>query len=166
MKNYFDFNQSDWHNIEKDWLAWWNHSLTRPLIMTDAINYEQYNPEGFSQFVTRFSIDTPVDEVLDYFEERFRATYCYGDGYPKWFPQLGPGVLASFLGSRPDYNPISDTTWFHPLEEIESLKDIQITPNEGNIWWKRVQDITNRAVERWRENFIIGHTDIGGIWIS
>ena len=45
---------------------------------------------------------------------------------------------------------------------MNSLKDIRIQYDPGNRWWKRIREVTIRAVERWGNQVLVGITDSGG----
>ena len=45
-------------------------------------------------------------------EREFASTWYGGEAHARFDPQLGPGNLASFLGSEPRYD--TDTVWFDP----------------------------------------------------
>ncbi len=68
--------------------------------------------------------------------------------------------MAAFLGSRVSWTP--DTTWFWPLEGIETLSDIHLAYDPANPWRLRVEQMTRRAVERWGDRVLVGITDLGG----
>jgi 5-methyltetrahydrofolate--homocysteine methyltransferase len=82
-----------------------------------------------------------------------------GDAFPKWHPNYGPGILAGVFGSEVCYT--DGTTWYNPLG-VSSLAEIEIQFDRENIWWQRVHQITSAAVERWKGQVVIGHTDLGG----
>lgn len=151
------FDESDWQRIERDWNAWWSGELDRPLVVLETIH--PISGIDWSQF-TKFGLDTPVDAILDNWQRILEATYFLGDAYPKWWVNFGPGTMAAFLGSRVSWTP--DTTWFWPLEGVQSLADIRPTYDPANPWWMRVQEMTRRAVERWQDQVLVGITDIGG----
>jgi 5-methyltetrahydrofolate--homocysteine methyltransferase len=54
-----------------------------------------------------------------------------------------------------------ETVWFEPTEET-SIEALRLEPDPENAWWQRVRDLTERAVARWGEQMLIGHTDLGG----
>jgi 5-methyltetrahydrofolate--homocysteine methyltransferase len=101
-----------------------------------------------------------VDAVLDNWQRILEATHYLGDAFPKWWVNFGPGTMAAFQGSRVSWTP--DTTWFWPLDGIDSLSDIHLAYDAGNPWWLRVQEMTRRAVERWQDRVLVGITDLGG----
>lgn len=110
--------------------------------------------------LTQWGLDTPIDQLLDNRQRLLEATHWLGDAFPKWWPNFGPGTMAAFLGSRVSWSP--DTTWFWPLEGIQSLAEIQPRYDPNNAWWLRVREITRRAVERWGDQVLVGISDIGG----
>jgi 5-methyltetrahydrofolate--homocysteine methyltransferase len=68
--------------------------------------------------------------------------------------------MAAFLGSRVSWTP--DTTWFGPLDGVESLGDIHLAYDDANPWWQRVQEVTRCGVERFGRDVLVGMTDLGG----
>jgi 5-methyltetrahydrofolate--homocysteine methyltransferase len=48
------------------------------------------------------------------------------------------------------------------LKDINALSDLQLSYDQENVWWQRIQQVTRAAVERWGEQVSIGMTDIGG----
>ena len=61
-------------------------------------------------FTSDFPLDVAVDRVLNYYESPLQATRYYGDAFPKWWPNYGPGIVAGFLGAQVHCAP--DTVWF------------------------------------------------------
>ncbi len=151
------FTDSDWQRIERDWNAWWSGELTRPMVVLEVT--DPVPGADWSQF-SKFGLDTPVDSIIDNWQRILEATHFLGDAFPKWWVNFGPGTMAAFLGSRVSWTP--DTTWFWPLEGVESLSDIHPTYDPSNPWWLRVKEITARAVERWGSQVLVGITDLGG----
>ncbi len=150
------FNEQDWQRIAADWNAWWAGALPRPLVVLETGDPVEAD---WSQF-TKFGLDTPVDDLLDNWQRVLEATHWHGDAYPKWWVNYGPGTMAAFLGSHPSWTP--DTTWFWPLDGIETLAQMQLVYDAQNPWWLRVQEVTRRAVQRWGRQVLVGTTDLGG----
>lgn len=151
------FSDARWQQVERDWNAWWAGELERPLVVmekTDPI------PGTELSQLTRWGLDTPIDQVLDYHQRRLEATHWLGDAFPKWWPNFGPGTMAAFQGSRVSWSP--DTTWFWPLDGVQSLADIHIRYDPDNAWWQRVLATTRCAVERWGDQVLVGSADLGG----
>jgi hypothetical protein len=151
------FTEEDWQRTERDWNAWWAGELERPLL---TLEITEPDPAHDWSHLSKWGLDTPVDQVLDNAQRILEATHWLGDAYPKWWVNYGPGTMAAFLGSRLSYTP--DTTWFWPLENVQSLADIHPAYDPANPWWLRVQEMTRRAVECWGRQVVVGTTDIGG----
>lgn len=160
MTTFQHFTPADWQRIERDWCAWWNGELTRPLVVIETFEGGQEAAWWkFDDFLTQFPLDMPVQQVLDYFQSRLEAMHFAGDAFPKWWVNFGAGVAAAFLGSAVHYE--TGTTWFYSLD-VERLSDIHVAYNPDNPWWRRALDITRAAVERWGQQITIGMTDLGG----
>jgi hypothetical protein len=151
------FTDKDWQRIEHDWNLWWAGELERPLL---TLEVTEPDPSHDWSHLTKWGLETPVDQVLDNAQRILEATHWLGDAYPKWWVNYGPGTMAAFLGSPVRYTP--DTTWFGPLPGTNSLADIHPVYDPNNPWWQRVVQMTFRAVERWGDQVVVGTTDIGG----
>lgn len=151
------FAEEDWQRIKRDWNAWWAGELNRPLLTLEVAEPLANNTWSH---LTRYGLETPIEQILDDFQPTLETTYWLGDAYPKWWVNFGAGVMAAFLGSQPSWRP--DTTWFWPMEGINSLEEIQPRYDPGNPWWVRVRETTRLAVERWGSQVLIGITDLGG----
>jgi 5-methyltetrahydrofolate--homocysteine methyltransferase len=151
------FTEKDWQRIEQDWTSWWAGELERPLL---TLEITEPDPAHDWSQLSKWGLETPVDQVLDNAQHILKATHWLGDAYPKWWVNYGPGTMAAFLGSRLSYTP--DTTWFWPLEDVQSLADIHPVYDPANPWWRRVLELTRWAVERWSKQVLVGTTDIGG----
>jgi hypothetical protein len=151
------FTEDNWRRLEENWSAWWAHEIERPMVIID-------NPLSFSlpmEMTKEFLLEKPADEVLDHFQTILEFRQFYGDAWPKWWPNFGPGIMAGFLGANVHCDGEMTTVWFDPAETgpIEKLK---LSYDPQNIWWKRVTELTRRAIERWGSNVSIAHTDLGG----
>jgi hypothetical protein len=157
------FAPRDWERLERDWTAWWDGELERPLVMIEGrvprAEEGARAPAPEKLFTSEFPLETPVDEVLDHYQQHLERRLFHGDAWPRWWPNFGPGIMAGFLGAS--VQPVQDTVWFEPAERgpIEAL-DLSYDPD--NDWWRRVNALTRRAVERWGGQVTVGHTDLGG----
>jgi len=157
------FGEEDWARVEGAWTAWWAGELERPLVMIEDLQ----PPPGIhiSELfdlgppASTFPLDRPPDEVLDCYQTGLEAKRFYGDAWPKWWPNFGPGIVAGFLGAR--VNVTADTTWFDPIAEAP-IAGLDLTFDSDNAWWQRVRELTRRAVQRWGSSVAVGHTDLGG----
>ncbi|MBW1711159.1 MAG: hypothetical protein JRJ73_14975 [Deltaproteobacteria bacterium] len=154
-----NFTDEDWQRIERDWTAWWAGELDRPMVMM-----ETFNPLIFGSkkiFSKDWMLEKPVDEVLDIFQERLEDAHYFGDAWPKFFYNHGPGMGAGFLGANVHSMPEQNTIWFD-FEEQAPIEKLHLTYDPDNIWWQRIYNLTKGAVERWGDKVAVAHTDIGG----
>ena len=153
------FTDEDWDRIERDWTAWWTGELDRPMVLMETFNPLFF---GSSKVLTReWMLEKPVDEVLDLFQEGLEEAYFYGDAFPKFFYNHGPGMGAGFLGAEVYSKPEQRTIWFEAKERAP-IEELSLKYDPDNIWWRRVLDLTRGAIERWGNQVAVAHTDIGG----
>jgi hypothetical protein len=154
-----DFGAEDWDRLERNWSAWWAGELERPLVLI-----ESWEPPGeylppLPHFTNGFPPDMPVDKVLDRYQPHLQCRRFYGDAWPKWYPNFGPGIVAGFLGAQVHITP--DTVWFG-LRESADVSELSLSFLPDNELWFRVRELTRAAVERWSGRVSVGFTDLGG----
>jgi len=172
------FSQRDWERIERDWTAWWAGEIDRPMVMVNGtdltgklrigssylnnwLGLKPYNLMDVlgKKLPTIFGLEVPVEEVIDAYTAMLSQIRCYGDVWPRWWPDFGPGIAAGFLGA--DVHAAEDTVWFDQPEPLD-LNTWQAEFDVNNVWFQRVQAITQAAVNRWGDQVNVGITDLGG----
>lgn len=82
------------------------------------------------------------------------------DVLPTATPDLGPGLLAAFLGSEPGF--AETTVWFHPVfageEEPEKLPPLKFDPS--NRWWRATEAILRACRAKSGGKYIVGCPDL------
>jgi len=153
------FTEDDWQRIERDWTAWWAGELDRPLVVMEGIDpaYREKLP-AVHNFMANYPLDMSPDAVLDLYEAHLEARYFYGDAWPRWWPNFGPGIISGFLGAHVHSRP--ETVWFTPSRE-GPITELELKYDPDNPWWQRVYGLTKRAVERWGDQVQVSHTDLG-----
>ena len=66
------FSENDWQRIRHDWNQWSAGDLDRALIVLETS--DPLEGADYSQ-LTKFGLDTPVDEVIDNWQRIFEATH-------------------------------------------------------------------------------------------
>lgn len=158
-----DFSEERWATIKADARRWWAGELGRPLIQFTLGGRDPQRP---APKLPRVSLDTtsydlkvsPAD-IVDRWDYELSCRRFLGDAFPYVWPDFGPGVIAAFIGGRPD--PGRNTVWFHPEREQE-VQDIRWRYEANPAWSKRIEDISRAALERWGSMVQVGMTDLGG----
>lgn len=152
-----NFTEEDWRRIERDWTRWWNREIDRPMVVIE-------NPFVFSipSHMTReFMLEKPIDEVLDEYQMLLEVRQFFGDAWPGWWANFGPGIAAGFLGAEVHCAPDTATVWYEAADK-PAIEDLHFAYDPDNVWWRRILDLTSGAVERWGDKVSIAHTDLGG----
>jgi len=153
------FTDQDWERAAQAWSAWWEGELDRPLVAIESGAPPGTVLPEVPGLVSETGMKMPADELLDRIQPHLEAMRYYGDAWPRWWPNFGPGIIAGFLGAQVHWAP--DTVWFSPAQTMP-LTDLKLTYDPKNVWWQRVQEITSLAVKRWGSQVAISHTDLGG----
>jgi hypothetical protein len=153
------FTTREWDRIQRDWTAWWHHAIERPMVV---INAYEWQSKAFVQHHAGWDANQevyPIWFILDYYQQVLENQRFYGDSWPRWFPNFGPGIVAGFLGA--EVGSDQRTVWFGPPEN-NRLSDLQLEYDENNYWWRWVKELTQAAVQRWEDQVTVAHTDLGG----
>jgi len=157
---HLNFTEQDWDRVERDTMAWWAGELDRPLVWL-AVRPPQAQAEGYS-YLSNYPLDMPAEEIVDRYEPVMASAHFYGDSFPWWWVNFGPGIAAGFLGAK--VNSVSDpseTVWFTPPRE-QALQAIDLAFDPANRWWQRVREVTAAITERWQGRVATSMTDLGG----
>jgi 5-methyltetrahydrofolate--homocysteine methyltransferase len=154
------FDERDWERIERDHTAWWEHDLERPLVYLTGKAYEPgLSYPSIHKFASNYPLSMSAEQVVAEVTLDLEATRYYGDAFPRWFINFGPGILPGFLGAR--VHSVPETVWFEP-ERLAELDDLHPRRDDDNLWWHRVYDLTKTAVEAWQGQVAVSHVDLGG----
>jgi hypothetical protein len=160
LKPQLNFTEEDWARVERDTMAWWAGELTRPLVCLAAT--DPVPPAARYGYLSNYPLDMPIDQIMDRYEPVFAATHYYGDAFPWWWINFGPGIAAGFLGSQVhSVSDPSETVWFTPAQE-QAIGDIALTYDAHNPWLTRAHAMSAAIAERWHGQMAVGHTDLGG----
>jgi len=154
------FFEDDWARIERDYEAWWAHELDRPLVQITGKKrrFGVRYPE-VPTFLTNYPSGTSAEQIIAEAEMELEATRYYGDAYPRWWLNFGPGMMAGFLGARVHSAP--ETVWFEP-SELRPAAELHPDYQADNPWWQQVKSLPQLAAQSWGRHVQVGHTDLGG----
>ncbi len=159
MRSDIHFSSEDWTRVSADWQAWWAGDLPRPLVWIEVFpTLPDLSAPTTDPFLTQYPLDIPAEVILDALMPLLEHVRYLGDAVPKVWPNFGAGIVAAFLGSPLEYR--TGTTWFGTVDST-TLAELRPAYNPANVWWRRAQEFTRIAAQRW-DNIIIGHTDLGG----
>jgi 5-methyltetrahydrofolate--homocysteine methyltransferase len=159
-----DFSPLRWDKVERDYTAWWNDALDRPLVPVVLHGREPGRP---APSVPPFCYETSADlrysvkEIVDRMDYDLSCREYLGDAFPFWaLNEFGPCFLVAFLGCEP--HPTKDTVWLAP-EKIIPIEDIHFEFNPNHFRVQRILDMYAEAVRRWQGQVQLGISDIGGV---
>ena len=157
-----DFTTDRWNRVKDVSRAWWDGNLKRPLIQVRrtvaAKGQEASEFEGAARHLL-WDESVPPEKVVECWERDLSRRRFYGDAFPHVWPNMGPGVIAAFMGA--DAHNDETTVWFTPREEKE-ISDIHFAFDPDNKWFVRMQDVCRLALECWDGLVQVGATDLGG----
>ena len=158
-----NFTSERWLAVKQNARDWWDGKLGRPLIQMIITGRDPGRPEPrlkhVAKEVTSYDIRVTPDDIVDNWDYYLSGLEFLGDAFPRIWPDFGAGVLAAFLGARPE--PGQGTIWFHPDRDRE-IKDLHFKLDSNNIWLGRIKQIAVTAMERWCGLVQVGMTDLGG----
>lgn len=148
----------DWERARKRLETWWNGEIVDRAVIQVTARREGAKPvSGWDIWSPPHFLNDP-EYVADAFEEFCKRTYFGGEAFPNLWINLGPGIMATYMGAVPEFR--KDTTWFETPTQWDAIEKIGFAPE--NEWWQRTCELTSVAVEKGRGKFITGLTDIGG----
>jgi hypothetical protein len=171
------FTEEDWARVERDTMAWWAGELERPLVWLvgrDPTAEVPGRQRPRYRYLSNYPLDMPAEAIVDEYEPAYAAARFYGDAFPAWWTNFGPGIMAGFLGAQVhSVHEPQETVWFTPPDGRPGWSPAvpgrgipidQLVPayQADNPWWRRVQDVTRAMVERWDGRLAVGMTDLGG----
>ncbi|MDO9542010.1 MAG: hypothetical protein Q7J98_06775, partial [Kiritimatiellia bacterium] len=157
-----DFSRERWGRVKQNARDWWDGKIGRPLIQMRLTGCSPGRPKPEPVDLgcdISYDLSVTPEEIVDRWDYELSSCEFLGDSFPHFWPNFGPGVLATYLGGRPE--PIPGTVWFRPDKDREP-KDIHFSIAPDNVWLKRIKDIHRSALERWNGLVQIGMIDLGG----
>jgi hypothetical protein len=155
-----NFDEDRWLTVQKDWSAWWAGETGRPMIILPTLDTMIYTDPG--EFTTEFLLHKPAADLVRYYQDRIGGAQYYGDAYPNWVPNFGPGIVSGFLGGPVHPSSEQKTVWFQ-VDSPRPYSELHFRYDPDNAWWRRVLELTDLAVNTWKGRIAVCHTDLGGV---
>jgi len=152
------FWKKDWDETRRRITNWWNGKgfviSFFPPLQTDT-PVEDITPPKNPRTLKQSWID-PIYRARKA-EYELSRTFFGGDSFPYFDTHIGPGNLASFLGSEPEF--AEDTVWYkHCISDPASHPVLEFNPD--NYWFKVQIKIIEKGLEISRGRFLVGMPDL------
>jgi hypothetical protein len=160
--------KEDLEEAKERMAAWWDYEIIdRPVISYNILDGPGADKALMASSVLNFDLCINwdgIESILDTFENNSDNLIFGGECIPCYFPNYGPGIIASVLGVTPEYK--SGTMWFHKptnvKDIISALESVKL--NNNNEWYVRLKRTTEIAAQRGaKNNYCVSMTDLGGV---
>ncbi len=163
----------DWVQLQERYAGWWQQDTLILHILAPRDNTETawVNPQApFYHLMSGLdpTITGVPDEVIAaaWLEalpraraaDRYMANiYFGGDAFPYYDTQTGPGNLAAFLGSQPQFS--ADTVWHAPcIDDLEAHPPLVFAPD--NPWFQKQKAVVEAGVAVAAGRYPVGMPDL------
>lgn len=148
--------KDNFDEVKEHFTAWWNHTglAAAPWggLPKEGAQARPVRPEPELWYTDYKLRAETVDRQMDQFYPL--------DSLPIADTDMGPGSLATFLGSEPGFS--RETVWFHPsihgVENPEELPPFEFDPE--NKWWRLTRNLLSEIAENGRGRYIAGCPDL------
>ena len=148
--------KDNWDRTRERFSAWWRREGPVLCVMAPREHPREgiVEPAQPSDPVQRW---TDAGYRLRRGEGAMARTYYGAEAFPCFDPEIGPGNLATFIGSEPDY--AADTVWFNPcIDEPDSFPPLAFSP--ANSHFQRQLAIIEAALASQGERYLVGLPDL------
>lgn len=159
------FTKDDYAALRKTYDRWWKGELGRPItgiILRDQPSWREPSRAPLLKYITAWDESISPEQFIDAQDALFSTHRFLGEAYPAMkFEAFGPGVLAAFLGCRP--NGRKETVWFEAPRADIPLEELHFELDESNPHLRRVLNVYEAGMEKWRGAVVMGMADLGGV---
>ncbi|MFX0180609.1 MAG: hypothetical protein ACFE78_10480 [Candidatus Hodarchaeota archaeon] len=162
--------KEDFDEAKERLKAWWDHEIVdRPTIayyyfLPEIKNIRmEYIFEYFGEPWYLAQNWDSIEDFFDIFKEILNSLYFGGEAIPRFFPNYGPGIMASIFGVIPKFQ--SHTVWFKRETSIDEIIPLLegAKLNKNNLWYNRLLKITEYFAKHANKDFSMSLTDLGGV---
>ena len=126
------------------------------------VRFHRHNAE-YEKLISNSSHETLKDRWMDadFQVERFldsvRGVRFNAETFPVFMPNLGPNFYAAVHGAELVFG--ETTSWCEPIiSKFEDLEKIRFS--KDNVYYKKMQELTNKALQVCDGQFLVGYTDL------
>jgi len=152
--------KEDTEQAQERLLAYWaNECVDRPAISVSAPRDEPLpGPSPPPPAETVEQLWTDIEYRIACGDAELRATFHGGEAIPNFWPNFGPGLVATLFGSQPTFQEA--TVWFGPVEADWQSYHIRCDPTRPE--WELAKRLTREGQAAFAGKALVGITDLGG----
>jgi len=153
--------KDDWGRAKRRIEAWWSREVIDRIAIQVTAPRENVQVRSAWNWWNLVHNLTYPERAIGEFEKYCRGTYFGGEAFPNLWINLGPGIIAAYLGCSPRVG--KDTVWFEVTESKSWKEILRLKLDPGNKWWKITRDLTIQAADYARGKFFVGITDLNAV---
>ncbi|MCF7885911.1 MAG: hypothetical protein K9M80_05395 [Candidatus Marinimicrobia bacterium] len=140
---------------------WWNDKhLARPLLQIYAPRKGVISDHSYNEWVTlAHNLDNP-DKAFEEFEKYCQQTYFGGEAIPRFWVNLGPGVIATYLGCELKIK--KETIWIEERGDLSWDEILNLQFDQNDKWWQLTKKLTRKAGRYSSGKYFTSITDLNG----
>ena len=159
------YTKEDYLRIRENYRRWWNDELNRPIVPIITTGHKSHRKESPYRpicFANAWDPNLKPEHLVDARDWELSQMRFHGDAFPSFaITPLGAGAMAAFLGCTPRSH--EDTVWFMPPRENIPIEELHFEMDENNPYLRRVVNLYEAAMEKWRGSVVLNMVDLGGI---
>ncbi len=149
--------EEDWDVIRDSLAAWWKQQTPAiPALSITAPRQKPLSAPPAKEPKTMLDKWMDMDCIASAFEAEAAKTFRGGLAYPYLTTYLGPGSLALFTGSEPDF--AETTVWYKTCFKDPAKVDLKMLFD--NPYWLWTLDATRRYLTAGQGKYLVGLPDL------
>jgi len=138
--------------------AWYDHQvIDRAPVRFSAHNAEYDIIDDTSKWNTIKERWFDTEYQVDKFIANLGKGSFKGETFPTFWPNLGPNVFAAMMGCELKFGDV--TSWAVPfVDDSDDFDKVKFNPDSEYL--KKINELTDYALERCKGNYIVGYTDM------
>ena len=159
------YTTADYLRVRDTYRRWWKDELNRPIvpiITTGHASWRKESPYAPLCFANAWDFSVTPEQLVDAHDWQLSQMRFHGEAFPSYLTTaFGPGTMAAFLGCTPVGR--RETVWFEPPKKDMPIETLHFEMDESNPYLRRVVNLYEAAMEKWRGSVVLKMLDLGGI---
>lgn len=151
--------KENWSETKQRFNAWWNGEKTdRPMLRIIARRKKPLEAlETVQPAINPKDRCLDVESIVKEFRNYCRTHIFMAEAFPNADVNLGPGSMATYLGSEPNFT--WETVWYTEcIHDWDQWGGISFNPD--NYWWRLHQELISKARLLSKDDFLVSIPDI------